>query len=102
MANSLHVLAAAEEIEIGFVRPDGTRGSTPIWDVEVEDRIYVRSADLLSKVTSAYQVKYHGSSLLRRIMWVGFGRGQAQEQRGAGGGRRWWLRSGDPRPFFRR
>jgi hypothetical protein len=101
MANSLRVLAAAEEIEIGFVRPDGTRGSTPIWDVEVEAQIYVRSAggtsggwyrrlranpdgevrqggrvypvraepvhdaELLSKVTSAYQVKYQGSSLLR-------------------------------------
>jgi hypothetical protein len=25
----------------------------------------VRDAELLSKVTSAYQVKYHGSSLLR-------------------------------------
>src|SRR5271170_1054791 len=44
MANALLVLAAAEEIEIGFVRPDGTRGSTPIWDVEVGDQIYVRSA----------------------------------------------------------
>jgi hypothetical protein len=101
MANSLHIIAAAEEIEIGFVRPDGTRGSTPIWDVEVEDQIYVRSAggisggwyrrlsanpdgeirqggrvypvraesvhdaDLLLKVTNAYLVKYHGSSLLR-------------------------------------
>lgn len=44
MTNSLQILSAAEEIEIGFVRPDGTRGSTPIWDVEVEDQIYVRSA----------------------------------------------------------
>jgi hypothetical protein len=44
MTNSLHVLSAAEEIEICFVRPDGTTGSTPIWDVEVKDQIYVRSA----------------------------------------------------------
>jgi hypothetical protein len=44
MTNSLHVLSAAEEIEIGFVRPDETRGSTLVWDVEVEDQIYVRSA----------------------------------------------------------
>ena len=42
--NSLHDLAGAEEIVIGFVRPDGTSGSTPIWDVEVDDQLYVRSA----------------------------------------------------------
>jgi hypothetical protein len=43
VSNQLLGLAKAEEIVIGFVRPDGTRGSTPIWDVEVGDEIYVRS-----------------------------------------------------------
>lgn len=101
MTNSLQVLAAAEEIEVGFVRPDGAKGPTPIWDVEVEEQIYVRSAGGASggwyrrlranpdgevwqggrvypvrsepvhdaefpvKVTNAYLVKYHGSSLPR-------------------------------------
>jgi hypothetical protein len=44
MTNPLHDLAGVEEIVISFVRPDGTTGSTPIWDVEVGDEIYVRSA----------------------------------------------------------
>ena len=43
MANRLLDIAKAEEIVIGFVRPDGSRGSTPIWDVEVEQEIYIRS-----------------------------------------------------------
>lgn len=43
MANRLLDIAKSEEIVIGFVRPDGSRGSTPIWDVEVGDEIYVRS-----------------------------------------------------------
>ena len=43
MTNELLDLAQAEEIVISFVRPDGTRGSTPIWDVEVGNEIYIRS-----------------------------------------------------------
>jgi hypothetical protein len=43
MANRLLDIAQAEEIVIGFVRPDGSRGSTPIWDVEVGNEIYIRS-----------------------------------------------------------
>ena len=43
MANRLLDIAKGEEIVIGFVRPDGSRGSTPIWDVEVGNEIYVRS-----------------------------------------------------------
>ena len=43
MANQLLDVAKGEEIVIGFVRPDGSRGSTPIWNVEVGNEIYVRS-----------------------------------------------------------
>jgi hypothetical protein len=43
MTNSLLPLAKREEIVIGFTRPDGSKGSTPIWDVEVAGEIYVRS-----------------------------------------------------------
>src|SRR5271168_2600098 len=43
MTNELLDLAQAEEIVISFVRPDGTSGSTPIWDVEVGNEVYVRS-----------------------------------------------------------
>jgi hypothetical protein len=43
MANRLLDIAKAEEIVIGFLRLDGSRGSTPIWDVEVGNEIYVRS-----------------------------------------------------------
>ena len=43
MTNSLLNLAEAQEIVIAFVRPDGTKGSTPIWDVEVGGQIYIRS-----------------------------------------------------------
>jgi hypothetical protein len=48
MTNALQQLANAEEIVIGFVRPDGTKGSTPIWDVEVDGEIYIRSGGGLS------------------------------------------------------
>jgi NAD(P)-dependent dehydrogenase (short-subunit alcohol dehydrogenase family) len=43
VADRLLDIAKGEEIVIGFVRPDGSRGSTPIWDVEVGNEIYVRS-----------------------------------------------------------
>src|SRR5271170_2816906 len=43
MTNSLIPLAKREEIVIGFTRPDGSQGSTPIWDVEVDGELYVRS-----------------------------------------------------------
>jgi len=42
-ADALHHLADVEEIRIGFRRPDGSSGSTPIWVVQVGDDIYVRS-----------------------------------------------------------
>jgi hypothetical protein len=44
MAGSpLQHLAAAEEITIGFRRPDGSTGSTPVWVVEVGGDLFVRS-----------------------------------------------------------
>src|ERR1700738_1618087 len=43
MTNSLLPLAKREEIVIGFTRSDGSKGSTPIWDVEVDGELYVRS-----------------------------------------------------------
>ena len=43
MTNSLLPLAEREEIVIGFTRPDGSKGSTSIWNVEVDGEIYVRS-----------------------------------------------------------
>ena len=43
MMNPLLPLAKREEIVISFVRPDGSKGSTPIWDVEVDGEVYVRS-----------------------------------------------------------
>jgi hypothetical protein len=42
-ADGLHHLADVEEIRIGFRRPDGSSGSTPIWVVQVGDDLYVRS-----------------------------------------------------------
>jgi hypothetical protein len=42
-ADALLHLADVEEIRIGFRRPDGSSGSTPIWVVQVGDDIYVRS-----------------------------------------------------------
>ena len=42
--NPLAHVADSEEIIVGFTRPDGTEGSTPIWVVRVGDDIFVRSA----------------------------------------------------------
>jgi hypothetical protein len=39
----LRHLAAVEEISIGFTRPDGSTGSTPVWVVQAGDAIFVRS-----------------------------------------------------------
>lgn len=39
----LQHLADVEEIRIGFRRPDGSTGGTPIWVVQVGDDIFVRS-----------------------------------------------------------
>lgn len=36
-------LAATDEIRIGFNRPDGSTGSTPVWIVRVGDDLFVRS-----------------------------------------------------------
>jgi hypothetical protein len=39
----LQHLADVPEISIGFRRPDGSSGSTPVWVVQVSDEIFVRS-----------------------------------------------------------
>jgi hypothetical protein len=39
----LRHLAEVEEIRIGFTRPDGSSGSTPVWVVQAGDAILVRS-----------------------------------------------------------
>jgi hypothetical protein len=39
----LRHLAAVEQISIGFTRPDGSTGSTPVWVVQAGDAIFVRS-----------------------------------------------------------
>ena len=39
----LRHLAEVEEISIGFTRPDGSTGSTPVWVVQAGDGIFVRS-----------------------------------------------------------
>jgi hypothetical protein len=39
----LRYLAEVEEISIGFTRPDGSTGSTPVWVVQAGDAILVRS-----------------------------------------------------------
>jgi hypothetical protein len=39
----LRQLAEVEEISIGFTRPDGSTGSTPVWVVQAGDPIFVRS-----------------------------------------------------------
>ena len=39
----LRQLAEVEEISIGFTRPDGSTGSTPVWVVQAGDAIFVRS-----------------------------------------------------------
>jgi hypothetical protein len=41
--NPLKHLADVEEIVIGFQRPDGSTGSTPVWVVQVGDDVFVRS-----------------------------------------------------------
>src|SRR5262245_45864568 len=41
--NPLGHLGNVEEITIGFQRPDGSTGSTPVWVVQVGEDIYVRS-----------------------------------------------------------
>ncbi len=41
--SALQHLAAMEEIRIGFQRPDGSTGSTPVWVVQAGDGIFVRS-----------------------------------------------------------
>jgi hypothetical protein len=42
-ADPLRHLADVEEISIGFRRPDGSTGSTPVWIVQVGDGLFVRS-----------------------------------------------------------
>jgi hypothetical protein len=42
-ADALQHLADVEEIYIGVRRPDGSTRSVPIWVVQVDDHIYVRS-----------------------------------------------------------
>jgi hypothetical protein len=39
----LRQLAEVEEISIGFTRPDGSTGSTPVWVVHAGEAIFVRS-----------------------------------------------------------
>jgi hypothetical protein len=39
----LRQLAEVEEISIGFTRPDGSAGSTPVWVVQAGEEIFVRS-----------------------------------------------------------
>ena len=39
----LRHLAEVEEISIGFTRPDGSVGSTPVWVVQAGEAIFVRS-----------------------------------------------------------
>jgi len=41
--DALRHLADVEEISIGFRRPDGSSGSTPVWVVGVGDDLFVRS-----------------------------------------------------------
>jgi hypothetical protein len=41
--NPLEHLGDVDEIRIGFKRPDGSSGSTPVWVVQVGEDIYVRS-----------------------------------------------------------
>jgi deazaflavin-dependent oxidoreductase (nitroreductase family) len=42
-ADALGHLADVEEIGIGFQRPDGSTGSTPVWVVRAGDDVFVRS-----------------------------------------------------------
>jgi hypothetical protein len=41
--NPMQHLADVQEIRIGFQRPDGSTGSTPVWVVQAGDDIFVRS-----------------------------------------------------------
>jgi hypothetical protein len=41
--DELRHLADVQEIVIGFERPDGSTGSTPVWVVPVGDDVFVRS-----------------------------------------------------------
>lgn len=41
--DGLRHLGDVQEIVIGFQRPDGSTGSTPIWVVHVGDDVFVRS-----------------------------------------------------------
>jgi hypothetical protein len=41
--DALQHLADVREIRIGFQRPDGSTGSTPVWVVQAGDNIFVRS-----------------------------------------------------------
>lgn len=41
--DALQHLADVEEIRIGFRRPDGSIGSTPVWVVRAGDDLFVRS-----------------------------------------------------------
>ena len=38
----LRQLAEVEEVSLGFTRPDGSTGSTPVWVVQAGDAILVR------------------------------------------------------------
>jgi hypothetical protein len=92
-ADALHHLADVEEIRIGFRRPDGSSGSTPIWVVQVGDHIWYRrlranpdgevrdgqhrhlvraeavtDAGTLAEVTRAYATKYAGSPFVRPLL----------------------------------
>jgi hypothetical protein len=42
-ASELRHVADANEISIGFQRPDGSTGSTPVWDVGIGSDVFVRS-----------------------------------------------------------
>ena len=44
-AGPLRHLADVQEIRIGFRRPDGSTGSTPVWVVQVGDDVFVRSVN---------------------------------------------------------
>jgi hypothetical protein len=42
-ASEFRHVADVGEVSIGFQRPDGSTGSTPVWDVGVGGDVYVRS-----------------------------------------------------------
>ena len=47
-AEALRHLADVEEISIGFTRPDGSTGSTPVWVVQAGDAIFVPAGSSFS------------------------------------------------------